>query len=140
MKNCRSVLLVEGDPVDAGIIRRALNELKIANELVHKVSGEDALEYLRDEYSITPCVILLDLNLAGMNGFEFLETVKFDDVLKSTPVVIFTACDDDESVTRAFDLAAAGYVVKPAEYRQVVEAMRMIDRYWTASRLPNGDV
>ena len=140
MKNCQPVLLVEGDPVDAGIIQKALNELKIANELVHKASGEDALEYLRDEDSITPCMILLDLNMAGMNGFEFLETVKLDDVLKSTPVVIFTACDDDESVTRAFDMAAAGYVVKPAEYRRVVDAMRTIDRYWTTSRLPNGDV
>jgi len=140
MRNCQPVLLVEDDPADAGIIQRALNELKIANELVHKAGGRDALEYLRDENSTTPCVILLGLNMPWMNGFGFLETVKLDDALKSIPVIILAACDDDASVTRAFDLGAAGYIVKPTDYRQVVDAMRIVDRYWTMSRLPNGAV
>ncbi len=126
--------------MDAETTRRALNELKVANELAHKANGQDALEYLHDESNIRPCVILLDLNMPGMDGFEFLDIVKHDEKLKCIPVIILTTCDADQSVVRAFGLAAAGYVVKPAEYRQFLDAMRTIDRYWTMSRLPNHDV
>lgn len=132
-------MLVEDDQVDAITTQRALKELKVTNELVHKVDGEDALEYLRDEGNVKPCIILLDLNMPKMNGFEFLEIVKSDDALKNIPVIILTTSDADESVTKGFDLGAAGYIPKPVDYGQFVESMRTVDRYWTLSSLPGGD-
>ncbi len=140
MRDCRPILLVEDDRVDAETTKRALNELKVANELIHKANGKDALEYLRDEDNIRPCVVLLDLNMPGMDGFEFLDIVKRDEELKSIPVIILTACDADHSVVKAFGLAAAGYVVKPTEYQEFLDAIRTVDRYWTMSRLPDPDV
>ncbi len=135
MRNSKPILLVEDDQVDAITTRRALKELNITNDLVHKVDGEDALEYLRDESNARPCVILLDLNMPKMNGFEFLEIVKSDNALKKIPVIILTTSDSDESINKGFDLGAAGYILKPVDYGQFVESMRTVDKYWTLSRL-----
>ena len=74
-----------------------------------------------------------------MDGFEFLETVKADNLLKNIPVIILTTSDTNESATRSFDLGAAGYIVKSVDYRQFVESMRAVDGYWSLSRLPGGD-
>jgi CheY-like chemotaxis protein len=132
-----SILLVEDDMVDAIIAKRALNDLKITNELVHKVDGEDALEYLSDKTNNKPCVILLDLNMPRMNGFEFLKIVKADDALKRIPVVVLTTSTGDQDVVEGFNLGVAGYIVKPVNYMQFVEAMRTLNMYWTLSRLPS---
>lgn len=139
MKNSRPILLVEDDDADAIMTRRALNDLKVTNKLVHKVDGEDALDYLRGQDNQKPCVILLDLNMPRMNGFEFLKVVKVDDTLKRIPVVVLTTSDDDRNVVESFNLHGAGYIVKPVDYKQFVEAMRTIDMYWTLSSLPKGN-
>jgi CheY-like chemotaxis protein len=131
------ILLVEDDMIDAIIAQRAFNDLKITNKLVHKVDGEDALAYLRDKTNEKPCVILLDLNMPRMNGFEFLKIVKADDVLKRIPVVVLTTSTGDQDVLKGFNLGVAGYIVKPVNYMQFVEAMRALNMYWTLSRLPN---
>jgi CheY-like chemotaxis protein len=137
MTNSKPILLVEDDDVDAMITQRALNELKVTNELVHTVDGEDALKYLRDDGNQKPCVILLDLNMPRMNGFEFLKIAKADASLRKIPVVVLTTSDADEGVVESFDLGVAGYIVKPVSYKQFVEAMRAVDMYWTLSELPS---
>jgi CheY-like chemotaxis protein len=137
MRSSKPTLLAEDDDVDAMIIQRALNELKVANKLVRKVNGEDALEYLRGEGNQKPCVILLDLNMPRMNGFEFLKNVKADDALKKIPVVVLTISEEYEDVLESFGLGAAGYIVKAIDYKRFVEAIRTLDMYWTLSRLPN---
>jgi len=139
MKNSKPILLVEDDNVDAMMTQRALNDIKVTNEMVHKIDGKDALDYLRDETALKPCVILLDLNMPRMNGFEFLKIIKAEPVLKRIPVVALTTSDADQSVVESYDLGVAGYIVKPVDYKQFVEAMRILDLYWTLSELPNGD-
>ncbi len=139
MRNSKPILLVEDDQVDVITARRAFKELEVTNELVHKGDGEDALEYLRNESNVKPCIILLDLNMPRMDGFEFLETVKSDNLLKNIPVIILTTSDADESVIKGFDLGAVGYILKPVDYGQFVESMRTVDGYWTLSRLPGDD-
>ncbi|MFA5293695.1 MAG: response regulator [Phycisphaerae bacterium] len=136
MRNSRPILLVDDDDVDAIITQRAVNDLKIANELVRRVDGEDALKYLKDESNPRPCVILLDLNMPRMNGFEFLKVAKVDDMLKRIPVVVLTTSDVDQNILDSFNLGVAGYIVKPVDYKQFVEAMRTINLYWTLSCLP----
>ena len=139
MRNSKPILLVEDDNVDAMMTQRALNDIKVTNEMVHKIDGEDALDYLRDETAQKPCVILLDLNMPRMNGFEFLKVVKAEPALKRIPVVVLTTSDDDRNVGESFNLHVAGYIVKPVDYKQFIEAMRTLDMYWTLSRLPNGN-
>jgi len=129
-------MLVEDDNIDAMITQRALNELKVINKLVHKVNGEDALEYLKDKTNKKPCIILLDLNMPRMNGFNFLKIVKADKALKRIPVVVLTTSNGDQDVFQGFDLGIAGYFIKPVNFMQFVEAIRTMNRYWTLSSLP----
>jgi CheY-like chemotaxis protein len=136
MRNFKPILLVDDDDVDAIITQRAVNDLKITNELIRKVDGEDAIEYLKDENNCKPCVILLDLNMPRMNGFEFLKVIKADPMLKTIPVVVLTTSDVDQNILDSFNLGVAGYIVKPVDYKQFVEAMKTINMYWTLSQLP----
>jgi len=140
MRNYKPILLVDDDDVDVLITRRAINDLKITNELVHKVDGEDAIEYLKNEANARPGVILLDLNMPRMNGFEFLKIVKADNELKRIPIVVLTTSDVDQNILDSFDLGVAGYIVKPVDYKQFVEAMRTVNMYWTLSHLPPDNV
>lgn len=137
MRNSKPILLVDDDDVDSIIVQRALAELKVSNEMVRKVDGEDALTYLRDESNPRPCVILLDLNMPRINGFEFLKIAKADEKLKTLPVVVLTTSDVDQNIVDSFNLGVAGYIVKPVDYKQFVEAMRTVDMYWTLSCLPD---
>ena len=139
MRNSKPILLVEDDRVDAMTVKRALKDLNVTNLLVHTLNGEEALKHLRAESNGNPCVILLDLNMPRMNGIELLKIIKADDVLKKIPVVVFTTSQEEQDVVESFKLNAAGYIVKPADYKKFVEAMRTIDIYWTLSELPDGE-
>ncbi len=140
MRNLLPILLVEDDQVDAMTVERALKDLNVTNKLVHRPDGEEALGYLRDGSSKRPCVILLDLNMPKMNGIELLKIMKADDILKKIPVVVLTTSRDTQDKVETFGLSAAGYIVKPTDYKKFVEAMRTINLYWTLSELPpNGE-
>ena len=139
MRNSKPILLVEDDRVDAMTVKRALKDLNVTNLLVHALNGEEALNLLRVGSNGNPCVILLDLNMPKMNGVEFLKVVKADDVLKSIPVVVFTTSQEEQDVDESFRLSVAGYIVKPADYKKFVEAMRAVNLYWTLSEAPNGE-
>ena len=140
MHNSKPILLVEDDQVDAMTVERALKDLKVINNLVRKADGKEALEYLRNESNQKPCIILLDLNMPRMNGFEFLKIVKANDILRKIPVVVLTTSHTDQDIVETYNLSVAGYIVKPVDYRNFVEAIRTIDLYWTLSELPEQEV
>lgn len=139
MRSSKPILLVEDDRLDAMIVRRALNDLKVTNEIVHTASGEEALEYLRSEGNKKPCFILLDLNMPKTNGVDLLRIVKADEVLKKIPVVVLTASTEEQDVIETFKLSVGGYIVKPVDYIKFVEAMRTVTLYWTLSEFPDGE-
>jgi CheY-like chemotaxis protein len=139
MRNLKPILLVEDDSVDVMMVKRALKDLNVTNLLVHTPNGKEAFEYLTGEGNERPCIILLDLNMPKMNGVEFLKVIKADDELKKIPVVVLTTSRDTEDKFETFGLSAAGYIVKPTDYKKFVEAMRTIDIYWTLSELPDGE-
>jgi CheY-like chemotaxis protein len=118
--------------------KRALQDLNVTNQPVHKVNGEQALEYLRGQGN-QPCVILLDLNMPKMNGIEFLKIAKADDELKQIPVVVLTTSNSEQDRSESFKLSVAGYIVKPTDYTKFVEAIKTICEYWTLSELPDGE-
>jgi len=137
MRDCRPILLLEDDTVDAMTVKRALKELHVLNPLVRVANGEEALVYLKDESKEKPCVILLDLNMPKMNGIEFLKIAKADEKLKRIPAIVLTTSKDDQDRFKSFQLSIAGFVVKPVDYIKFVEAMRIVNMYWTLSELPN---
>lgn len=139
MQNLKPILLVEDDHVDAMTVRRAFRDLSITNILIRSVNGEEALNYLSNEKSPKPFLILLDLNMPKMNGIEFLKIIKADDRLKKIPVVVLTTSQEKRDVVRSFDLGAAGYMVKPVDYARFVEIIDTVLLYWRTSELPKQD-
>jgi CheY-like chemotaxis protein len=139
MRSYQPILLVEDDDADAIITRRALGDLKVLNKLVHKVDGEDALAYLKDKANPRPCAILLDINMPRMNGMDFLSAVKADETLRGIPVMMLTTSDADKDVRKSYDLGAAGYIIKPCDYKDFIEAMKTMNMYWSLCRMPNGE-
>jgi CheY-like chemotaxis protein len=136
MRNAQPVLLVEDDAIDTMTVRRAFRDLRLSNSLAHVTNGEEALAYLRNPENPRPCVVLLDLNMPKMNGVEFMRAVKADADLKTIPIVVLTTSRDDRDIIESYKLSAAGYIVKPVDYKKFVEAVRTIDVYWTISELP----
>lgn len=132
MKNSKPVMLIEDDTIDVMAVKRAFTDLKITNPLVCSEDGKATLEQLKNGF-YKPCLIILDLNMPKMNGFEFLEAIKRDDTLKQIPIVILTTSNDKQDKVKTFQSSVAGYIVKPANYTNFLEAVRTINLYWTLS-------
>lgn len=130
------ILLAEDDKIDQKSVQRAFVDLRISNPLVIVQDGQEALDHLKDSKNKRPCLILLDLRMPVMSGIEFLEAVKKDEVLKLMPVVVLTTSKEDEDLKQSFELGAAGYIVKPVDYKQFVEVVRTIHLYWSLSLTP----
>jgi CheY-like chemotaxis protein len=137
MQNLKPILLVEDDLVDAMTFKRALGDLEIRNQVIHSLNGEEALEYLRNDDNAQPCFVFLDLNMPRMNGIEFLKIVKADDKLKKIPIVVLTTSDNEKDIIESFELSVAGYMIKPADYKAFIEAIRTVNLYWNLSKMPN---
>ncbi len=137
MRGLRPILLVEDDSVDTMTVERALKDRRIPNPLIHPRDGREAIQYLNDVQNKKPCIIFLDLNMRDVNGFEFLQSIKADSRLKRIPVVVITISKNIEDVSKCFELGAVGYVIKPQDYKEFVQMIGTIDKYWTLSKSPN---
>lgn len=129
-QNLKPVLLVEDNNMNAMAVRRAFSSLKIPRSLIHSKNGEEALKYLTDENNEKPKFILLDLNMPEMNGIELLKNIKNDPVLRRIPVVMLTTSSEKHDINKCFDLNVAGYIVKPLDYEDLVDLIKVIDIYW----------
>ena len=136
MRSRKPILIAEDDEIDSEMIQRAFQDVKVTNRFQMTGDGEEALNFLQDDQEQKPCLILLDLNMPRMNGFEFLKAVKQDRQLKLIPVVILTTSREERDKIEAFNLGAAGYMVKPFDSNRFVEIAKVIDLYWTLSELP----
>jgi CheY-like chemotaxis protein len=129
------ILLVEDDLADQKLIKISLRNEKIANDLYTVQTGEEGLDFLyhRGNYSDgnpQPDLILLDLNMPGMGGKEFLRRVKGDERLKQIPVVILTTSEAERDIIDSYKLQASGYVHKPVTLEEFKEAMKKLKEYW----------
>lgn len=130
-----NILLVEDDLGDQKLIKTSMLEQKMANKLYIVSSGEEALEYLKqskDGNSDTPWpeLILLDLNMPGMGGKEFLRRIKSNEDFNMIPVVVLTTSDSDKDILESYKLQAAGYVRKPVQLDAFCNVAKEISEYW----------
>ena len=131
------ILLVEDNPDDEALTLRALKKNNIRNEVIIARDGVEAIDYLfgtgahagRD-LSIMPQVILLDLKLPKMDGFEVLERIRSSESTQYLPVVILTTSSEDQDRIRGHDLGANSFVRKPVEFDKFIEALRQLGLYW----------
>lgn len=131
------ILLVEDSPSDANLTIREFSKAKIANNLHWIEDGETAMKYLRqqDEFANVPRpdLILLDLNLPGMDGREVLAEVKSDSDLKRIPIIILTTSNDEQDILRSYNLNANCYVTKPIDIKQFIHVIQLINEFWLAA-------
>jgi CheY-like chemotaxis protein len=140
MRNLMPILLVEDDRINAMIFKRAFEDLKISNPLVCLANCKETMTYLREGNNARPQIIFTDLNIPQINALEFLKVIKPDEVLKQIPIIILSGSDDENDVTECFKLGVAGYMVKPNEYKKLLELISDIHRYWTLSELPGSSL
>jgi len=129
------ILLVEDDPGDQKLIKTSLFNEKIINEVHIANSGEEALKYLQhsknfDVEAPMPDLILLDLNMPGMGGKEFLRQIKADDEIGTIPVVILTTSESDKDIIESYKLQAAGYIRKPMSLEELQNVMLNLSEFW----------
>jgi two-component system, response regulator len=143
MNSNRIILLVEDNPSDVELTKRALNKNNITNKLVVAQDGKEALDYLfgtgtyagRDIKDY-PAVVLLDLKLPKINGLEVLRNIRANELTKLLPVVILTTSVQEEDVITSYKLGANSYVRKPVDFNQFAEAVRNLGLYWLVLNEP----
>ena len=131
------ILLVEDNPDDELLTRRALKKNNIGNEVVVARDGAEALDYLfgtgayegRD-LSVMPQVILLDLKLPKVDGLEVLRRLRGDERTSLLPVVILTSSKEQQDLVDGYGYGANSYIRKPVDFAQFVEAVRQLGLYW----------
>ncbi|MFN6518818.1 MAG: response regulator [Nostoc sp. CreGUA01] len=128
------ILLVEDSPSDANLTIKGFLNARIANNLHWVEDGESAMNYLlsQGEFAdaLRPDLILLDLNLPGMDGREVLTAIKSDPNLKSIPVVVITTSNDEQDILRSYNLSANCYVTKPIDIYQFIQVLQLIKDFW----------
>jgi CheY-like chemotaxis protein len=131
------ILLVEDDPEDQELTRRALRTSKLRNDLHVVNDGEQALDYLyrKNEFADPrkaprPDLILLDLNMPKLDGRAVLARIKQDPDLRRIPVVVLTTSSQEEDILRSYDLGVNSYITKPVRMDGFVEAIRHLEHYW----------
>ncbi len=147
MNSTKAILLVEDNPSDADLTRRALAKGHISNELVVAEDGQEALDYLRGEgayagraISETPSVILLDLKLPKVSGLEVLRAIRANARTRRVPVVILTSSKEEEDVGAGYDLGVNSYVRKPVDFKEFQAAIANLGLYWLILNEPNPPV
>jgi CheY-like chemotaxis protein len=136
------ILLVEDDPKDVDLTLGALEEYKLANEVVVVRDGAAALDYLHatGKYASrakeNPAVVLLDLKLPKVDGLEVLQQIRSDERLKLIPVVVLTSSREERDMVASYKLGVNAYVVKPVDFHDFVNAVKELGVFWAAINEP----
>jgi CheY-like chemotaxis protein len=133
-----TILLVEDDAGHARLIEKNLRRSNIANDIIKVSDGQQALDYVSGGDPPSPLLMLLDLNLPVLDGYQVLERMKADERTRRIPVVILTTTDDHREVSRCYDLGCNVYVTKPVDYQQFVQAIRKLGFFLSVVTVPNG--
>jgi two-component system, response regulator len=148
MSSQRSILLVEDNPDDVDLARRAFLRAGLAQPLDVVEDGLEALDYLfaRGEYAhrtetLLPSLVLLDLKLPRMDGHEVLRQIRIHPLTRFLPVVVLTSSDEESDLVESYSQGCNSYVRKPVSYTEFVEAARQLGMYWLMlNRLPQPGV
>src|SRR5262249_11827424 len=139
------ILLAEDDDGHATLIQRNLKRAGIINKLIHVRDGQEALDFMRCEgpYAARqldgPVLILLDIKMPRLDGFEVLRRLKADNATPKTPVVMLHTTDDPREVQRCYELGCNVYVTKPVAYDEFIEAIKRLGMFLAIVKVPRED-
>jgi CheY-like chemotaxis protein len=136
-----TIVLVEDDPGHARLIERNLRRAHMTNEILTLRDGRVAVDYLFEEglRRPLPLLLLLDLNLPGLSGFQVLERLKADGRTKHIPVICLTTTDNPQDIERCYALGCNVYITKPVAYVQFSEAIRQLGLFLAIVKVPSGE-
>jgi len=143
------ILLVEDNRMDVELTLDAFKEARLLNTIYVSPNGQDALNYLfgRGKYTdrITypiPNLVLLDLKLPGVDGFEVLRQVKSAPILRRLPVIILTSSKEEGDRALTYDIGANSYIVKPVSFNGFLDVIKQIEGYWISLNVapPDGEI
>jgi two-component system, response regulator len=124
------ILLVEDNPDDVELTKRAFKKSNLANDLVVARDGKEALELLHGDNRILPALVLLDLKLPKIEGLEVLRSIRADGRTKLLPVVILTSSREESDLIKGYNNGANSYIRKPVDFDKFVEAVQHLGLYW----------
>ena len=142
MEQLGRILMVEDDPKDVELTLMALEDYKLANEVVVTRDGEEALDYLYCRGNFTtrtpenPAVLLLDLKLPKVDGLEVLQQIKSDEKLRMIPVVVLTSSHEERDMVASYKLGVNAYVVKPVDFHEFINAVKELGIFWAVINQP----
>jgi CheY-like chemotaxis protein len=139
----KTIFLIEDNPSDIALTKRALDRARIANQLVIAEDGQEALDYLlctgphagRDAAD-QPMLTLLDLKLPKIPGLEVLKRLRSDARTRRIPVVILTSSHEEQDVAGSYDLGINSYIRKPVDFTQFAQAVEQLGLYWLVLNEP----
>ncbi len=138
MKNNKliPILLIEDNPDDYEATKRSFEKVNVLNPIHWSSGAQDGLDFLKGQgrYQESrpprPGLILLDLNMPGIDGRAALEIIKADEELRSIPVIVLTTSADDRDVEKCYEIGASTYIQKPVEFKSLVDAAARMRDYW----------
>jgi CheY-like chemotaxis protein len=139
-----TILLAEDDPGHTRLIEKNLRRANIKNEIAFATNGQEALDYLfcegehANNKRASHLLVLLDLNMPVLDGYQVLERMKNDERTKRIPVVVLTTTDDPREVSRCYELGCNVYISKPVDYEQFSEAIRKLGLFLLVATIPDG--
>lgn len=132
-----TILHVDDDSNDLVLFERACEKAGVSCNLQNVEDGDQAISYLRGaapyadrERYPEPTLVLLDLKMPRLNGFDVLVWMRSKNELRSLPVVVLSSSNHDADVKRAYDLGANSYLVKPVGFDSLVEIVKTLQQYW----------
>jgi CheY-like chemotaxis protein len=139
-----TLLLVEDDPGHALLIEKNLRRAGITNDILNLDTGQKAVDFLlksgayRGSGHAAPFLILLDLNLPELDGYQVLKIIKNDERTKHIPVVVLTTTDSPAEIARCYELGCNVYITKPVEYEKFSDAIRKLGLFLSIVSVPDG--
>lgn len=139
------ILLAEDDLGHAHLVRRSLERAGIRNRLVHVPDGQQALDYVQRKGSYAtreadgPLLLVLDINMPGIDGIEVLRQIKSDEKTANIPVIMLTTTDDPREVTRCYELGCSIYIAKPVASQGFVKAIQRLGLFLQVVVVPPED-
>jgi two-component system response regulator len=137
------ILLVEDNPSDIELTKRALQKSRVINELVVVEDGQEALDYLfaagahADRVDAPlPTVVLLDLKLPKIDGLEVLRRIRADERTRRMPIVVLTSSKEENDVAASYDLGVNSYIRKPVDFKQFAKSIEELGLYWLVLNEP----
>lgn len=134
MTKSLNILLLEDDAIEVMKFNRVLNKLELNHKIIEANNGEQALDILKNK-AIIPDIIVLDLNMPRLNGIEFLNILKKDEVLKYIPSIILSTSANHKDMMECYKIGIAGYILKPLKYEDYVDRIQKLLDYWSSNEL-----